>query len=688
MRRGLARASRSILFASCVALTVFVPGLLAAQESASAETVAYDAAWYQKFSPRTALDMISRTPGFTADLRGASRRGLSDTTGNVLIDGQRPSAKSQGLAEILQRIPAKQVTRIELLRGAAIAGDPSGATVLANVVRTDSGGGGAWSASLQHSPGHGVDPSGFASWSGRRGALDYAIGANTRSSDVDLPGERHVYDAAGNLSAVRIDASPRQFAAQSLNTEMARAIPEGRVALTGQVAYSRYREQSTLTTLSTDGVRLEDESNPYDGSTHAFEGGLSVDRSLGAWEVALTALLNRNRAAIDTSSIHRNGDSVVDSAILQSLGRDRGEQIAHLDLSRDVAGHRFEAGLEGALNTLDARTSQWQDTGSGWAPVYLPNANLQVREQRQETFAGYAWKPRGAWSMEAKLAAESSRLDLTGDAERSVELVYWKPSLQIGHTVGGRSQLRLRLFRDVGQLDFNDFVSAPSLADDVVNGGNPALRPETSWRAEVAADLRFGDDSALNIRGYHYRLSDTVDLVSVGDPALGAVAPANIGEGSITGIDLSCNLPLLAILPGATFGFAATVQESDVIDPVTRDPRATSGFQPSRFRAELRQDVVDLRFAWGINYAQGAATRRFSPTEIDERRSGPSLDLFFETTALDAFKLRLSALSVLGSSDERDRSFYAPDRGGEFTSMESSERRPGNRWLLTLSGNL
>src|SRR5438445_3299736 len=96
----------------------------------SASRVAYDAAYYARFSPSTALDMINQTPGFALEDTG-TRRGFAGASGNVLVDGEHPIAKSQSLSDILQRIPAKQVLRIELLRGGEAGADASGHAVIA-----------------------------------------------------------------------------------------------------------------------------------------------------------------------------------------------------------------------------------------------------------------------------------------------------------------------------------------------------------------------------------------------------------------------------------------------------------------------------------------------------------------------------------------------------------------------------
>lgn len=95
--------------------------------------IAYEAEFFTSFSPRTALDMVERVPGFVID-EGEERRGLSGAQGNVLIDGEPPAAKAQEIDDILSRIPAGDVLRIELIRGSGSSAG-SGQTLRVNVVR-------------------------------------------------------------------------------------------------------------------------------------------------------------------------------------------------------------------------------------------------------------------------------------------------------------------------------------------------------------------------------------------------------------------------------------------------------------------------------------------------------------------------------------------------------------------------
>src|SRR6201986_1616735 len=68
----------------------------------------FPASYFADSHPSTAYDMLNRLPGFVLDT-GNSARGFAGTAGNVLIDGARPSAKTDDLQSILKRIPADRV---------------------------------------------------------------------------------------------------------------------------------------------------------------------------------------------------------------------------------------------------------------------------------------------------------------------------------------------------------------------------------------------------------------------------------------------------------------------------------------------------------------------------------------------------------------------------------------------------
>src|SRR5436190_977402 len=93
----------------------------AAPPAAQAErgVIAYPPSFFAESKPISAYDMVLRVPGFTFDKGLVGVRGLAGASGNVLIDGQPPNSKNDPLDEILKRIPAASIERIELIRGGA-----------------------------------------------------------------------------------------------------------------------------------------------------------------------------------------------------------------------------------------------------------------------------------------------------------------------------------------------------------------------------------------------------------------------------------------------------------------------------------------------------------------------------------------------------------------------------------------
>ena len=101
--------------------------------TATSGVTVYGADYFAGAQLSTALDMVQRLPGFTMDM-GDGVRGYAGAGGNVLIDGQRFSSKSDNLHDLLYRIPASSVARVDVIRGGAPGIDMQGRTLIANVV--------------------------------------------------------------------------------------------------------------------------------------------------------------------------------------------------------------------------------------------------------------------------------------------------------------------------------------------------------------------------------------------------------------------------------------------------------------------------------------------------------------------------------------------------------------------------
>ena len=78
----------------------------------------HPAAYFAGAQAGNAWEMLLRLPGFALDT-GDTIRGFEGGGGNALVDGQRPTSKTDPLDELLRRIPAARIERIDLIRGGA-----------------------------------------------------------------------------------------------------------------------------------------------------------------------------------------------------------------------------------------------------------------------------------------------------------------------------------------------------------------------------------------------------------------------------------------------------------------------------------------------------------------------------------------------------------------------------------------
>jgi TonB dependent receptor len=668
-------------------------GVAAAQSPAAAvstDRVVYDAAFYTAFAPRTALDMIGQTPGFVLSAPDGNnadeRRGFSGAVGNVLIDGQRLGAKSQNLRDVLGRVAAKEVLRIEILRGAEVAGDASGLPVLANVVRTPSAGGGTWQAGVELTNQDRPKPNAKFGWSGRHEAVEYSIGGNLYGHDHVSNGRFSLRDGDDTEIARKRFPIPHVNDEYTLNGQVSFPVGDGKLALTGQAYLFKHHENSFQLTTTPDDVQLSRELDPFRERMATNEAGATYQNTFGDWDLNLTGLVTRKQDDWHADATTLDADDVFASEYRQHVRQDSGESIVRGTFSHLLPRGRLELGAEAAINTLDGHTMLTFDDGAGPEPVVLPNAALSVKETRGEAFVSNVLRLGDRWSLDSRLAAETSRLSFTGDTEQSVTLTYLKPRLQISRAFG-RHQLQARVYRDVGQLNFRDFVSTAELANDNVIGGNPDLKPQTMWAVELDADLRFGADAALRVRAFKDFVDDVADFVPIGPPGDRIDAPGNIGRGSIVGAEISLRVPLAPLLPGGTLAVSGLVQDTEATDPVTGRKRQFSDTYENHLKVELRQDLGAAKLAWGTTFEAYTPDTDYRLDETFSFRELRRLDVFVESTWIANVKVRLEIDSALDGTEWRERRFYSPDRNGVLAGREVGHFYPGHWWLLTVSSS-
>ncbi|MEZ5961710.1 MAG: TonB-dependent receptor [Hyphomonadaceae bacterium] len=645
--------------------------------------IVYEAEFFAGISPRTALDMVERVPGFVID-DGEDRRGFSGAQGNVLIDGEPPASKAQELDDILSRIPASDVARIELLRGAG-SNAGSGQPTRVNIVRRPGSGEGVWEVEFAHARDGRVTPSAEAAWTGRRGDFEYGVSTALAQEHLPVRGVRSDFDAGGALDDARTERVPSDERESRLAGEASFPWAGGALALNAQLSRGEYDELEL--------ARLTDALGVFDGTIDTDlaeqedtgELGLSFRRDFGAWRGELTSVLTRRRFDGDETTIELDELGVLDEAARQTQRIESDETILRAVGRRDLSvSWRIELAAEAALTTLEQRLTLTEDDGSGPRPVVLPSANVRVEEERAEASFMLAGAPTSRWTLETGVAAETSRLSQSGDVNQEIDLTYWKPSFRLSRAIGERDQLRLRLYRDVGQLDFEDFVSAADITSSIIDGGNPDLRPETSWRLEFGGDWRFGEDGAFGLTFYRWWIEDTLDIIPVGPPGDQFDARGNIGEADLFGARISLALPLPL---DSGLRIEGMTQRSEVTDPLTGERREISAIDESAITLRFRQDIETIDSAWGIDFERERETSEYRLDRIEDEQDADDLTLWIETTAFGNLKLRAWASNLSDSNETRERRIFDPTRLGTFDGSDQRARGEGLTFGLSASGN-
>lgn len=574
------------------------PPAAAPAAAAAQGLISYPAEFFAASQPSNAQEMLLRLPGFTLDT-GDSVRGFEGAAGNVLIDGQRPTTKTDNLEEVLRRVPASQVERIELIRGGAPGVDMQGKSVLANVVRKSGGGLRGLFAIANSSiydgrqtPGVRLELSGGKDGRNWEGSARYGEGVDDGSGEG--PHTRVGPDGRPiRTSFVDSEGLSQQW---TLTSAYEQPLGGGKFRVNARLFWDKfkYKEDNTVSFPSPDLLTTDDLQDTFES-----EIGGRYTRNFGSATSLDLIALRQTEDLTFTSVFRGEGD-----AGLFVLDRESSESIGRAVLKyRRSDRLSFELGGEGALNKLESATAY---TENGVA-LDLPAANVGIEEKRGEVFVKGTWKPWAEWTLEAGLRYEGSNISSEGDVVLEKTLYFAKPRFAATWAPNSNTQLRFRFERVVGQLNFDDFVAESSLNTGVVTAGNPDLEPEQAWVTEAAIERRFWGDGVVVLTARHSALADVIDRAPV-FTASGEVfdAPSNIGDGTKDELIVDLTLPLDRLgLKGAQLKGQGTWRESEVTDPTTGEKREISGLRPVEWEASFTHDLPQWKASYGVN-AYGA----------------------------------------------------------------------------------
>ena len=689
-------ASLLALAASTLALTGVAHGQQTTPStpaSAPEGVQQFEPAFFARFNPVTAEDMVRQLPGFTLD-EGEDLRGFGATAGNVLIDGQRPSSKTS-IKDELGRIAAGSVLRVELIRASAAGDlDVRGYTELANVVLK---------------PATGLKESTTIALTGRvyeQGRLGAQLGG-TRTWKTD--------NFSFRLGVQATSLGEREEVAATFRNAL------GTVTRTQNEFYQNQVDELTVTGAANWTLTPRDTLNanfrvlPRLFTTNAAApvsvpalggpvGAIALDYTeKDIWYVDLGGDYEHKfdgQNAVKLITVNRLVNWRPQQLLTTNLSTLLAPKSQQIDNSDNRAGehvlrgvwttkpdtqHTVEFGLEGAYNYR--RVNRQTLTGPIGGPYTLltniPVASTKVEEDRIEASINDVWRlnPQltleGGFNFEASTITQTISQPAAPDIER--DFTYSKPRVVATWTPNADDQWRASFLRDVSQLDFGDFATGLNSISSQANVGNTQLLPEQTWKASLQWKRALGPRGSISLTGFYDDIQDTQDFILVagacttpaGTPGQ-CTAVGNVGDGKRWGARIEATLPLESIgVAGGILKLNVGAQDSEVTDPLSLQKRQISAEQEFDWAAEFRQDIPAMKVAWGgkVNTVGPNPSYRADRLETTEPKD-PNVELFVETTSLlGGLLVRVTGANLLDVAKETDRDYITPTFfGDEFRS--------------------
>lgn len=633
-----------------------------AQATDAAGRLVYEAAFFSTYAPANALQIVQRTPGFNLQMGDTEVRGLSQAAGNVVINGERPSSKSDTLDTILARIPANQVARIEVGRGSLFGPEYSQVAQVLNVVLTKATGlSGTLEGAVRRDFTGKYFPQATASVLLKRGKSTFNASIGVSNNTTSDQGSDRLFSLPGGVGT-EVRRKVNHYEQPVTTGALSWAYNDGpnRTAhLNGRIVRDVLSLVQDNDVLPTGGVARNDVLTQNYGTT-GFELGGDITRPFAGGGLKFTGLATRkHRVNLDESLVRPGGNMT--GGFTQNLDSQRDETVARLVWTRPgLGGWTVDAGLEGALNTLDSKVDLFSISDNGTRTrIDLPVDQARVEELRGEAFINAGRPVTSTLRLNLGLTYETSRLTVSGDATANRSLQFLKPKATLDWRPSGGWRIQLSAERTVAQLLFEDFISSAELASERVNAGNAELVPQRAWELRATLERPILGNGLVRLEFGHSFIAMVQDRIPTPE---GFDAPGNLGDGSLTLAKARVDAPLDRLgIKGGRFTLYGSYVTTSVIDPYTLTARRFSGNSDYYFEGSFRQDLG--RFAYGVNFDGGTVSTSYRQNELDSFYGiFPYVSAFAEYRPNARTTVTFGIDNIFRGSNSRERIFFSPDR--------------------------
>ena len=652
-----------LLFSLALMLTVNASSYLNANED---NKIVYEKDYFEQFNITNANDALKRIPGVESigsrnsenyEPGGSRKRGFGSSGTQILINGERQSSKSNSIIKTLERINADSLIRIEVIRGSEAGLDVRSDGVIVNIIADSSlsKSSGTWSTALGFLTSGDSNWRGTASWATKIKNTDLVLGLERIGDLNSRKYNEFTVDQEQSLLYLRLRETIEYQSGNRINLDLNSKINDKNILRINTLVWFDGKENSP---------QIQEYFLPTDIKNENFYKKINWDRKEnndgwefgGDWEHQINknnsfklrvVLTEENEDQIDISFLDDTINSYKNSS--ETNNRKENERIIRLSFNKLIGkSSSLEYGVESAYNKLDRTFNLiYLDSDGKQTSAGLINTSGEVEEDRYEGFLSYNLPLSNKIRAELALNYEWSEISQSGDVNLSREFQYWKPRIDLKWDYKENRQLRLNIERNVGQINFDDFISSFDQFEETIRAGNPDLKPETSWELKLEHEWRLPNDGGvITLKGLASEIDGPVDRL----PIDGYAGIGNLGSGERTQARIDGSIRINELLKGGVFRFMGYLQSTEVNDPVTNIKRDFSWYKRWETMIGIRQDVPGGKYNWGIMYRSQSQFNIYDPYLWGRFAQDPTVGFVFTAKINPQLNLNLMAKNIIGTN--------------------------------------
>jgi len=650
----------------------------------------YTPADFAQYAPRSALDMLQQVPGFNIQESFGQGRGLGEATGNVLLNGERISSKSDSVTQRLSRIAAVNVIRIEFVDGATLD-IPGLSGRVANIVARESSdirGQFEWNPQL---------PTDYARlrWTAARASVTGSSGPVAYTFAVD---NNPFYGGTGgpNLITNRFGLVEERFSrTRSVNqnpkvsTQLRIDGPGSSVGnLSAAWQWNWMTSTENENVVAPPGAPALLKALRTHNSGHNYEIGGDFELALGPGRLKLIGLESYRTTGLttaltidpDTGAARTGNRFTQDSA--------SGEHIGRAEYRWKMLGGDWQLSGEAAFNRLHNVAGLALLGPSGdFRPIPFPSGTGGVTEDRYEAILSFGHALADNLTLQASLGGEYSNIAQTGANALSRTFKRPKGSFSLAWKPAEGLDVAFKAARKVGQLNFGDFLADVNLQNNNTNAGNNELRPQQSWEFDLEIAKNLGPWGSLTLNLFDDHIEDYVTIVPL---PRGGESVGNIASAHAYGVQFNSTIRLEPLgFRGAKVDLDVNLRKSRLSDPVTGLIRAFDRSQPYNVSVQFRHDVPGSDWAWGTNIRTSGFDPYYRLAEFGyDYNLKTALGVFVENKDVFGLTVQARLNNILEKEAVLDRYIYAGPRNASPVLFHENRRREvGHIVNFTVKGN-